>query len=88
MRAFLPALTLGVTAAAPTWSHPGVLVGSSDLAGARERFNNKIEPTYSFFNEAAASHQGSVAYVPFGPPLNGTISCGYYGGCSTGLCRL
>jgi hypothetical protein len=37
-----------------------------------------MEPTYSFFHAAATSSQGKSSYIPYGPPPNGTISCGYY----------
>ena len=65
--------------AVPQWSHPGVLVGAQDIASARLRLQNGVEPTYSFFHSAAESPQGSANYVPFGPPADGVISCGYYG---------
>lgn len=65
-------------AAAPSWAHPGVLLGAADVAAAKSRFQAGTEPTFSFYNAAAASPQGKATYVPFGPPANGTISCGYY----------
>ena len=60
------------------FAHPGVLVSGGELAAARARLAAGEEPTASFFRAAAASPQGSAAYVPHGPPANGTISCGYY----------
>jgi hypothetical protein len=78
----IPVLTVVAAASAafapPSWTHPGVLVGPLDIAGARSRLQSGIEPTASFFQAAAASSQGKATYKPFGPPANGTISCGYY----------
>ena len=72
----LAALPLLISAAFPT--HPGVLLGAADIAAARSRLSLNEEPTASFFRAAAASPQGKPTYKPFGPPANGTISCGYF----------
>ena len=62
----------------PTFSHPGVVLGARDLASARARLAAGAEPTTSFYERAKATPAGRLSYKPFGPPANGTISCGYY----------
>ena len=78
MLLLLVAFSWTALAAPAKFAHPGVLVGAADIAAARARLAANEEPTASFFLSAAASPQGSAAYVPHGPPWNGTISCGYY----------
>ena len=59
------------SASAPSWVHPGVLVGPADIAAARARLAAGTEPTASFFKAAAASPQGRATYKPYGPPADG-----------------
>jgi hypothetical protein len=74
----LAAAATDATGSAPAFAHPGVLVGAADIVALRSRLAARAEPTYSFYMTASASAQGSASYAPYGPPANGTISCGYY----------
>jgi hypothetical protein len=61
---------------AQNFIHPGVLVSIDDITSAKSRLASSEEPTTSFFNQAIKNFD--ITYIPHGPPLNGTISCGYY----------
>lgn len=73
-------------AAPSTWTHPGVFIGTQQLALVKSLVASKTDPVYTAFTKAVASPYGSQAYTPLGPPEGGVIDCGSYSkpdlGCS------
>ena len=68
------------------FTHPGVFLGSRQLAFIHERVAAGAEPFASAYKKAAASPLGSVDYAQLGPPASRVIDCGSYSrpddGCS------
>ncbi len=72
--------------AVSSFVHPGVFMGTSQLAYVRERARAGVEPFASALAKALANPLGAVDYTPLGPPASRVIDCGSYSkpdhGCS------
>ena len=79
-------LVLGLLPLACAWTHPGVFVGTQQLAFVKSQVAAGADPITAAYNKAIASPLAAKDYVPHGPPVGGTIECGSYSkpdhGCS------
>lgn len=71
---------------AMTFTHPGVLVSSSQLEYIKAQVKGGTGPVAEAYTKALSSPYGSLSYTPAGPPASGVIECGSYSkpnyGCS------
>jgi hypothetical protein len=83
----LLALLLTACLAAPThWTHPGVLIGTSQLSFVKSQVAAGAAPFAAAYAKALASPLAALNYTAQGPPANGVIDCGSHShpnnGCS------
>ena len=77
-RCLAVAILLSARACGAAWVHPGVFVGTEQLATAAAAVAAGTQPVAAAFAEAVASLYAAKSYKPEGPPASGTIECGAY----------